>query len=424
MRRFVLGLQWVVFHAGVIVSAPVVLGAVLRLTPEETAALMQLSFFITGLGSLLQYLLGHRLSLLEGVAPPWWGTFIALAVVGQATGKPIEVVRTDIEGGMILAGILMVILGLTGIIQRIGKYITPRITGIMLFLFGIQVGGVGIRNLVTNGWVELFLGSLSLLFILFLLFRKEAFLSQSAILLGVFFGWIAYLGLGITEGPQWSTDSLLSLPPLFLWGTPTFDPGTIFSLCSLGVLLVLNVVGSVKAMEGALGREVDMKAYDRGLAITGITCGVAGVTGGIGTIPMAISAGLVSVTGDDTPKAFLVASILYMVFGLVVPLGTLLSSIPLSLAGAVLLVSVSSLVAFGIRGMTAEPMGKRETLIVGLGVLAGVGILYLPAGIWKGVPVWTRGFVSNGVIMGTVLTILLEHGILPGKGNRGQKAFQ
>lgn len=415
MRKFVLGLQWVVFHAGVIVSAPVVLGAALQLTPAQTAALMQLSFFITGLGSLLQYLVGHRLSLLEGVAPPWWGTFIGLAVVGTASGKPIEVVRTDIEGGMILAGIILMILGFSGIIQKLGKYITHRITGIMLFLFGVQVGGVGIRSLVANGWLELLLGCFALLFILFLLFRKEIVLSQSAILLGVLVGWAAYLALSVAKVPEWKDSSVLSLPPLFLWGNPTFDAGTAFSLSLLGMLLVLNVVGSIKAMEGALGKEVPVRSYDRGLTVTGLTCGIAGFTGGIGTIPMAISAGLVSVTGRDTPNAFLIASILYMVFGLVVPLGTLLSSIPLSLAGAVLLVSVSSLIAFGVRGMTLEPLGKRETLIVGLGLLTGIGILYLPPEIWRGVPYWARGFVSNGVIMGTILTILLEHGILPRK---------
>ncbi len=415
MRRIVLGLQWVVFHAGVIVSAPVVLGAALQLSTAQTAALMQLSFFITGLGSLLQYLVGHKLSLLEGVAPPWWGAFIGLAIVGTASGKPIEVIRTDIEGGMILAGLFLTILGFSGIIQKLGKHITPRITGIMLFLFGVQVGGVGIKSLVTNGGMELLLGGLALLCILFLLFRKEVFLSQSAILLGVLVGWAAYLALGVSKKPTLEMNTVLSLPPLFLWGKPTFDPSTAFSLCVLGLLLVLNVVGSIKAMEGALGKEVPVRSYDRGLSVTGLTCGIAGITGGIGTIPMAISAGLVSVTGRETPKAFLIASILYMVFGLVVPLGTLLSSIPLSLAGAVLLVSVSSLIAFGVRGMTAEPLGKRESLIVGLGLLTGIGILYLPAELWKGVPFWARGFVSNGVIMGTILTILLEHGILSRK---------
>ena len=419
MKRFVLGLQWVVFHAGVIVSAPVVLGVALQLSPGQTAVLMQLSFFITGLGSLLQYLAGHRLSLLEGVAPPWWGSFIGLAMVGTASGKPIEVVRTDIEGGMILAGLLLTILGMAGIIRKLGKYMTPRITGIMLFLFGVQVGGVGIKSLVSHGWVELVLGVLSLLVILFLLFRKEMFLSQSAILIGVLVGWGAYLWLGVSKGPSWTIGSVLSLPPVFLWGTPTFDPGTVFSLCVLGLLLVLNVVGSIKAMEGAQGKPVPIESYDRGLSVTGITCGIAGITGGIGTIPMAISAGLVSVTGRDTPTAFLIASILYMVFGLVVPLGTLLSSIPLSLAGAVLLVSVSSLIAFGVRGMTAEPLGKREALIVGMGVLTGIGILYLPAELFRGVPFWARGFISNGVIMGTILTILLEHGILPKKATIG-----
>jgi len=415
MRRLILGLQWVVFHAGVIVSAPVVLGAALQLSPTQTAALMQLSFFITGLGSLLQYLVGHNLSLLEGVAPPWWGAFIGLAIVGTASGKSIEVIRTDIEGGMILAGFLLAILGFAGIIQKLGKYVTPRITGIMLFLFGVQVGGVGIKSLVTNGGMELLLGGLALLFILFLLFRKEVFLSQSAILLGVLVGWAAYLALGVSKKPTLEMNPVLSLPPLFLWGKPTFDLGTVFSLCVLGLLLVLNVVGSIKAMENALGKEVPIRSYDRGLSVTGLTCGIAGITGGIGTIPMAISAGLVSVTGRETPKAFLTASILYMVFGLVVPLGTLLSSIPLSLAGTVLLVSVSSLLAFGVRGMTAEPLGKRESLIVGLGLLTGIGILYLPAELWRGVPFWARGFVSNGVIMGTILTILLEHVIISKK---------
>lgn len=45
-------LQWIVYHIGVIISAPIVVGNALGLNPAEIGKLSQLTFFLTGIASL------------------------------------------------------------------------------------------------------------------------------------------------------------------------------------------------------------------------------------------------------------------------------------------------------------------------------------------------------------------------------------
>lgn len=165
-------------------------------------------------------------------------------------------------------------------------------------------------------------------------------------------------------------------------------------------------------MEHVTGQAIPVKEYDRGLAATGVMCAVAGVTGGVGTAPFAISAGLVSVTGERTKRAFFLGAGLFILLGIVPPLGLFLGSIPVTIASAVLLIAVSSLAVIGIQSATSEKLDSRGSFVVGLGLLVGCGIMFVPSGFWSTAPYWLASLLSNGVITGTVAAILLEQTVL------------
>jgi xanthine/uracil permease len=63
------------------------------------------------------------------------------------------------------------------------------------------------------------------------------------------------------------------------------------------------------------------------------------------------------------------------------------------------------------RGRAGRPWWAAYIVIAGFGIIAGVGIMFLPVDFWKNTPGWAAGTVGNGVIVGTLLTILLEHGV-------------
>lgn len=404
--------QWMVFHIGVILSVPVVLGAALGMDQAGTAYLMQMTFLITGLGSLVQVLLGHGGLLVEGPAVPWWGAYIAIAGVSLSMGRSLELVRTDIAGAMLVAGAVMAVLGIFGAIRRFSGLFPPRVTGVLLLLLGIQISGVGVRGVVEQGGVSFAIALGVVLLAVLLLRHGKGLVKSGAVLWAVLSGWILSVLTGQAPAPSAGTGPLLALPGLFPWGAPTFDPGTVSSLVILGIMLIPNQIGSMKAMEQATGTVFTPERYDRGLVASGAVNVFAGLCGGVGTIPFAISAALVSVTGERSRKAFIAAALLFVGMGLLPWLGSLAGGIPRPVASAVLLVSVSSLVMIGIKSVVQNSSGQREGFIVGLGILAGVGIMMLPQGFWKGQPAWLANIAGNGAIVGTLVAMFLEHIIL------------
>ncbi len=117
-RTTIYGLQWFVFAVAHIAVIPVILGPYLGLDQAGTAAFAQRMFFFIGLGSLLQVLFGHRLPIIEGPAAPWWAIAVSLSGIAVATGRPLELLRTDLVGMTLVSGIFIAALGLSGIIGR------------------------------------------------------------------------------------------------------------------------------------------------------------------------------------------------------------------------------------------------------------------------------------------------------------------
>ncbi len=405
-------LQWLLFHVGVVLSVPIILGAGFQLQPSGVENLMRLTFFITGAGTLLQSLLGHRNMLVEGPAGPWWASFLVIAGVAVSAGTPIETVRTDIQGGLMIGGLVLVLAGVTGIVDRLKALFTSRVTGVFLMLIGVQVSGIGVEGMVSQG-LELFLISTGVLLLSVLLLSfGRGLLRQAALLISVIAGWLAAAATGHVHIGSSGSSALLIPPDPLPWGMPTFDLGTALTLSLLGILLIPNQIGSLKAMEQAKGEQIPTKYYGNGLAATGGTCFFAGLFGGSGTTPFAISAGLVSITGEKRKTAFTIGAVIFVLVGLVGPLAALLSTIPQAVAGAVLLTSVGSIAVIGMRSIAPGSLGGTESLLVGMGLLAGTGVMFVPPEIWSDVPAWAASIFSNGVITGTLITLLFEHAVL------------
>ena len=159
LQQMILALQWVVFHAGVVIAGPVILAQGLQLSQAATGELIRLTFVITGVGSILQAILGHKKMLIEGPAVPWWAAYLVLAGIAVSAGTTLEIARTNIEGGMIVAGVVLFTAGMLGVIRRLRTLFSARITGVLLTLIAIQISGVGVRGLVQHGIPMLAIGT-------------------------------------------------------------------------------------------------------------------------------------------------------------------------------------------------------------------------------------------------------------------------
>jgi len=410
--NIIYALQWVVYHLGVVISVPLMVGSSLGLDAQGVQLLLQTCFVITGLASLLQVLWGHGALIIEGPVATWGAAYIILAQIALKTGQPVALLRTNIEGAMIFAGITLIILGAVGFIRWARVFFTPRITGMLLLLLGIQIGTVGIEGFF-GSWQMFLVAILVLAIIVYLSLNGRGLWKSSATFLGIIVGWVLSLLLGKVNIAV--PVNVINLPRVFPWGIPTLEISSSFSLTVLGLLLITNLVGSISASESVMGNKLSLKRYDRGLALSGLSNLMTGFLGGIGTIPLAISASLISLSGLKARIPFILSCFMFMAIGIFAPLGALAASIPQQIAAAILLISGSSLAITGLKDIVREDINTRESFVIGLPLLAGIGVMILPANIWQGLPGWIVGFLSNGVIVGVLICIALEHILLPQK---------
>ena len=375
-----------------------------------------------GLATLLQVCFGHRLPIIEGPAGMWWGVFITLAAMAPGLGKPLSLLRTDLEFGVMAAGLILVAVGLTGLIGKALKLFTPAVTGSVLVLLGLQLSGTFVRGMLGlnagGGSIDLKSALVSLLVVTIVVvinLKARGFLQSIAILIGIAAGWVIAVLVGVPSGELIRSDALITLPELFAWGTPTFDPGVVFVSVLTGLLVLSNLVASILAMERVLDLELPRKSYNRGVAFTGFADILAGLGATVGFVPYSAGAGMVALTRVAARLPFVIFAVALVVLGLLPQVGAFLASIPEPVGYSVLLASFCQMLGFGLKDYARLEFNSRDYFVVGLPVLFGTGVMNLPAGSFEGIPVFAQYILGNGFVVGMLLCMLLEHVLLPKK---------
>ena len=421
-RTLIYAVQWLGFTVANTAVLPIVVGSALGLDQAGIASLAQRTFFFQALASLLQVCFGHRLPIIEGPAGMWWAVFITLGVMAPGLGKPLSLLRTDLEFGVIAAGLILVAVGLTGVIGKALKLFTPAVTGSVLVLLGLQLSGTFVRGMLGlntgGGSIDLKSALVSLLVVTIVVvinLKARGFLQSIAILIGIAVGWVIALFVGVPSGEFIKSDALITLPELFAWGTPTFDPGVVFVSVLTGLLVLSNLVASILAMERVLDLELPRKSYNRGVAFTGFADILAGLGATVGFVPYSAGAGMVALTRVAARLPFIIFTIVLMLLGLLPQVGAFLASIPQPVGYSVLLASFCQMLGFGLKDYARMQFNARDYFVVGLPILVATGVMNLPAGSFEGIPVFAQYILGNGFVVGMLLCMLLEHVLLPKK---------
>ncbi len=418
-RNLVYAVQWLGFAVANSAVLPLVVGSALGLDQAGIATLAQRTFFFQALASLLQVCFGHRLPIIEGPSGMWWGIFITLAATAPGLGKPLSLLRTDLELGVMVAGVILIVLGMTGLMGRALKLFTPAVTGSVLVLLGLQLSGTFVRGMFgigAGGSIDLksaFVSVLVVFIVMLISLKARGFLKSIAVLIGIAAGWIIAVLVGVSPGEFIRSEAIVALPGLFAWGAPTFDPGIVFVSVLTGLLVLSNLVASILAMERVLNIELPQKSYNRGVVFTGFADILAGLGATVGFVPYSAGAGMVALTRVAARLPFVIFTFALIILGLLPQVGAFLASMPEPVGYSVLLASFCQMLGFGLKDYARLEFNARDYFVVGLPILFGTGVMNLPAGAFAGIPVFAQYILGNGFIGGMLLCMFLEHILLP-----------
>ncbi len=404
-------LQWFVFLLSSSLAIPIVIGQTFQLSAQETAELMQRTFFVVGIASFLQGWLGHRLPIADGPAGVWLGIFVILGgTVGLDSGAMLQ----SLEGSMLIAGLVLFLMGITGLIRRMMTLFTPLVTGVYLLLLVFQLSGVFLEGMIGLGAdgldsVSALLSFGVLILIIFISVKGKGSLKDYSVLLGILVGWTAFAWAGrLPESPQ--SEGWIRLPELFAWGVPRLEGGMVITGLLIAFVLMSNLVATVAAGEQVIGRrpEEARRALDQGGIWNGVANGLAALFSTVGTIPLSSSAGFVRLTGLKKLRPFLIGCLVMVGVSLFPPLMSFLAGLPEPVADAALLASFLQIVSIAVGNITREPLDDRRNTILGISLMIGVGIMFVPSTAFASLPSVLQFTLGNGLLTGTFLAILME----------------
>ncbi|WP_106767398.1 purine/pyrimidine permease [Paenibacillus faecalis] len=418
----IFSIQWLVFLIANSLMLPIVIGTIFQMSPEETIGLIQRMFFVVGLSSLLSAWLGHRLPIPDGPAGIWLGIFVLMGQLAVSQGGNQDETLRLLEGGMLVTGITVILIGSAKWMQKLLRIFTPLVTGVYLIMLTLQLSGTLLKGMigVSDTGAPVLGTSVVISFSVFLLVLSlsiwgKGWMKSYAVLFGVIAGWIAYaLVYGTGQAP--ASDSLIKFPQVFAWGLPTIDAGMFATAIMVAFVLISSVIACLVAMQQVVDdsgkkqtpRTGKTSPLDKAGIVSGFSNVLSSLFSTIGVVPLSISAGFVRLTGQIRLAPYYIACALLIIISFIPGIYSMLSLLPAQVANAAMLASFAQMIGIGIRSILKEPLDERRMTILGLALSFGTGVMFLPQSLFYGLPTIFQYLLGNGVMVGMLVALLLE----------------
>lgn len=401
-------MQWFVLAIAVVVTSLFIAVG----TPAERVLYAQKVFALMGVATIVQALWGHRMPIVVGPASVLLvGIITALAAQGDAVNT------NKIYTAVLVGGVAVTLLSVGRVLEHLQRIFTPRIVVVILMLIAVTLGPT-IKNLIFPAGEEarhafgLWFAILGVPCMALAANRLQGVLKSVvvpiALLIGCIIYYAIYGGFGEVFSSYTESEGQLLLPRL------EFDGSIIAAFLLCYVALLINDIGSTQSLGGMLGTADTDKRCRRGVGITGLFNILAGGIGIIGPVNYSMSPGVIASSSCASRYALLPAGAGLVVCAFVPQLIAVMSAIPNTVIGVILLYLMGTQLAAALHMVTSSEAVKSfdEGLIIGLPIMVALLFGAIPMQV---IPQILRPIIGNGFVMGVITVMLLEHVIFARK---------
>lgn len=398
-------LQWFVLAVAVVVTSLFIAVG----SPAERVLYAQKVFALVGAAIIIQSLWGHRMPIVVGPAAVLLvGIITALASQGDAVNT------NKIYTAIMIGGVAVTALAAARVLSHLQRIFTPRIVVVILMLIAVTLSPT-IKNLIFPAGEEarlsfgLWFTILGVPAMALAANRLRGVLKSIIIPLSLIVGCLIYYaiygGFGDVFARYTESEGSLLIPQL------EFDGGMIVAFLLCYVVLLINDIGSIQALGGMLSTPDTDRRCGRGVAITGLMNIVAGGMGVIGPVNFSMSPGVIASSSCASRYAIIPAGIGLIICAFIPSLIAVMSAIPNTVIGVILLYLMGTQLAaaFSMMSASQSAVGFDDALIIGLPIMVALFFGAVPMDV---VPALVRPIIGNGFVMGVITVILLEHVIL------------
>lgn len=445
-------------------------------------------FFASGLVTLLQSTFGVRLPIVQGgtfsfltptfaiLSLPQWTcpkvndaeneNSTASSLDSDAIWKPR---MREIQGAIIVSALFQIVIGFTGLIGVLLRFIgpltiAPTITLVGVALFHVAADHAGNHwgiSMTTIVFIALFSQYLTKAKIPFLGYSKDrggCFVGRFPlfrlfpVILAIAFSWILCAIITAAGGfpsdpkiPQYMarTDARSAVlkeakwfrvPYPGQWGTPTVSAAGVFGMLAGVFASIIESVGDYYACARLSGAPPPPKhAINRGIGMEGIGCLLTGALGsGNGTTSYSENIGAIGITKVGSLRVIQFGAIVMMFVGVLGKIGALFVTIPDPIVGGVFMVMFGMIAAVGISNLQfADLNSSRNLFIVGFSIIFGLALPHYmnnhPNAVQTGVPEIDQiltVLMKTSMAIGCISALILDNTIPGTIEERGLKAWR
>ncbi|WEV73202.1 nucleobase:cation symporter-2 family protein [Bifidobacterium sp. ESL0790] len=399
-----------------------------KLTPAQSALIIQNGLLVAGLGTCLQlyplWRVGSKLPMVTGIS----FTYVAAAeaIVGkQGYGALV--------GAVIVGGLIELALGLTATFWK--RFVPPIVSAIVVTSIGFSLlstgaasfgGGQGAKDF--GSWQNLTLGLISLVACLAFQLLMKGTAKQLSVLFGLVVGYVIAIFMGKVDFSGFQHLQAVSLPH-FMPFTPTFDAGSIVSFALLYVVSSVEVLGDTAALSNVgLNRLPTDRETSGAIAGDGLISTVSGLFGCLPLTSFAQNIGLVAVTKVVNRKVILSGGLLLIVASFVPGVAQVFNSMPQAVLGGCTIMMFGNIILSGFQMIAEAGFTQRNTTIAALSLTIGIGFTQV-GGIFAQFPqLFQSIFATNCIAVSFVVAVILnatlpseEHFLVSTSANTGKE---
>ena len=234
------------------------------------------------------------------------------------------------------------------------------------------------------------------------------------ILLGLIVGTLIYIQFGkpLPATTTANLSEILSSNKTSLFIFPfEWDFGVIVAFMFCYLALLINELGSLQSMGSILDVPDMDKRARRGVAITGLSNVLAGISGVIGMVDFSFSPGIISASRCASRFVLIPAGIALIVISLFPGIVSFLNQIPSLVIGAIMFYLMVTQLASGFQLMDKQKaiFDFESAIVISFPLMLAVLVSFLPVAVVESIPQIVRPILTNGFVMGVITVIVCEH---------------
>jgi NCS2 family nucleobase:cation symporter-2 len=184
--------------------------------------------------------------------------------------------------------------------------------------------------------------------------------------------------------------------------------GLRFSLSPILTMLIIYVV----LMTEITGTKLTTQRINCGVFGEGVSCLVSALVGATPVTGYSTNAGIISITGVASKRAFISAGIWFVLFSFVGKLSALLAAIPSAVIGGVFAIICSTIMLNGLKVVSQSHFVERDLYILGIPIILTMALVLMPSSLKTEAPTFVQYLLDSPIATAAITAIVLNQ-LLP-----------